>query len=730
MQGRTFSGTFCSILSTKLCLILSPAHVCTADRSPQGVPVQTSCDSPHPPRFTRSPPLKFQPSLLVSASSSPHFPWYRSFRVKLIITLFPILAGVTIASLWFAERLYSRAQQRQFETQFDSYIDAFDHSRQARFDAISDSLTSVASNPDLITRLSEGQFKNLRPVVEPLLHELGRQRLASEQTASPFGYRHLRSDPPRDTAPLSSPNTRNPPHTAPPGEPHPPSLNAPISTYIALLDSQGHLIEDSSLGPQPRDPDRQPSKEERDRRTRAFLRLDDQEKLSQALTTQQIGNKIVTLPGSDRLQVAQIFVAPIRDPENQRFLGALVFGLPLPTLDERSLYAQSRYLDQNRIMSGIWVENQIISSTLPAHKLPEVAAIISTALKRSNATEDHLIVTIDDVRHRVIYRVLNPDSPFEIAAQVNLYSLDSIDEEILDLRTIAAEIAGIAMLVSLGLILFVSRGLSGPVSALTAGTRAIVAGQFDLRLPVTTKDELGQLTQAFNDMAADLALQDRYRSVLDAVADPAVAQRLLHDTHDLGGVQKQVTMLFCDIRGFTALSEQLEPTDVITLVNDHMTALTDIAYQYGGTVDKFVGDLIMVLFGAPETAPDDAQRAVACAIAMQHARSKLNASSKVPLEIGIGIATGTVIVGCMGSKKRLNYTVLGHRVNLASRLCSTAGAGQIIIDDITRHHLPSNLTVTPLQPIRLKGISAEIQSYAIPAATCQNTSQHLLSPPR
>jgi class 3 adenylate cyclase len=666
----------------------------------------------------------------VSASSSSHFPWYRSFRVKLIITLFPILAGVTIASLWFAERLYSRAQQRQFETQFDNHIDAFDLSRQARFDAISESLTTVASNPALITRLRDGQFKDLRSVVEPLLQELGRQRLASEQTASPTGYRPLRSDAPLDPArpnfrtpaPLTSPSprtsnplpNRNTPRPAPPEDPPPSSRSAPISTYIALLDSEGHLIEDSSLAPLSRTPERQPSLAERDRRTRAFLRLEDQEKLSQALTTQQIGYKIVTLPGSDRLQVAQIFVTPIRDPDHQRFLGALVFGLPLPTLDERSLYAQSRHLDQNRIMSGIWVENQIISSTLPDHILPEVASTISTAVNRSNATEDHLIVAIDGVRHRVIYRVLNPDSPFEIAAQVNLYSLDSIDDEILDLRTIAAEIAGIAMLVSLGLILFVSRGLSGPVSALTAGTRAIVAGRFDLRLPVTTKDELGQLTQAFNDMAADLALQDRYRSVLDAVADPAVAQRLLHDTHDLGGVQKQVTMLFCDIRGFTALSEQLEPTDVITLVNDHMTALTDIAYQYGGTVDKFVGDLIMVLFGAPETAPDDAQRAVACAIAMQRTRSELNATSKVPLEIGIGIATGPVIVGCMGSKKRLNYTVLGHRVNLASRLCSTAGAGQIIIDDTTRHHLPSSLAVTPLQRIRLKGISAEIESYAIP----------------
>lgn len=652
----------------------------------------------------------------MSASSPSQFPWYRSFRVKLIVTLFPILAGVTIASLWFAERLYSQAQQRQFEAQFESYIDAFDQSRLARYDAISESLTSVAANEALVSRLRDGSLQNIRSVVEPLLQEIGRQRLASEQTINPTGYRPNRPQEP-DTA--TSPDRRQSfggPNRPPPNpnSPQPPFFRPqPPSTYIALLDRHGQLIEDSSLGPQLRGSARPPSREERDRRTKAFLRLEGQAKLSMALTTQQVGYKIVTLPESDRLQAAQIFVSPIRDPENGSFLGALVFGLPLPTLDERSLYAQSRHLDQSRIMSGVWIEDQLVSGTIPERKHAEVAAIISAAMKRSNAKEEHLIVTIDGIRHRMIYRVLNPDSPFETAAQVNLYSLDSIDGEILELRTIAAEIGGIAMLVSLGLILFVSRGLSGPVSALTAGTRAIVAGRFDLRLPVTTKDELGQLTQAFNDMAANLALQDRYRSVLDAVADPSVAQRLLHDTHDLGGVQKEVSMLFCDIRGFTALSERLDPVLVIDLINEHMTALTDIAYQHGGTVDKFVGDLIMVLFGAPETASDDAERAVACAIAMQKTRADLNANSQVPLEIGIGIATGIVIVGCMGSKKRLNYTVLGHRVNLASRLCNAAGAGQIIIDDITRSKLPATLAVTPLQPIRLKGISSEIESYAI-----------------
>jgi class 3 adenylate cyclase len=629
----------------------------------------------------------------VTTTASSEFPWYRSFRVKLIVTLFPILAGVTIASLWFAERLYSKAQQRQFEAQFESYIQAFDQTRQARFEAISEKLAAAASDPTLIHRLQTGELQNLRSLVEPLLQDLAPPR------PSPDALPERRPFTPRTSLPNPDPTTARP-------------LNRPL-TYIALLDQDGQLIEDANLGTAPRSTAPLPSRAERQRRARAFLRLKGQETLALALTQPHVGYKLITLPGSDRSQVAQIFVNPIRSSAKGDFLGALIFGLPLPALDEVSLYAQSWHLDQSRIMSGVWAEDQVISSTIPSSKLDEVATIISQEIKRSNATEEHLIVHIDGIRYRIIYRILNPDSPFEHAAQVNLYSLNAIDGEIMELRTIAAQIAGVAMLVSLGLILFVSRGLSGPVSALTAGTRSIVAGRYDLRLPVTTLDELGQLTAAFNDMAANLALKDRYRAVLDAVADPSVAQRLLHESHDLGGIQKVVTILFCDIRGFTALSERLDPTEVIDLINEHMTALTDIAYQHGGTVDKFVGDLIMVLFGAPESSGQDPAQAVACAIAMQHTRAALNAHSHVPLEIGIGIATGQVIVGCMGSKKRLNYTVLGHRVNLAARLCNAAGPGDILVDDNTRDSLPSSIALTPQQPVRLKGISAEIQSYAV-----------------
>jgi class 3 adenylate cyclase len=172
-------------------------------------------------------------------------------------------------------------------------------------------------------------------------------------------------------------------------------------------------------------------------------------------------------------------------------------------------------------------------------------------------------------------------------------------------------------------------------------------------------------------------------------------------------------MLFCDIRGFTALTEKMPPHEVIELLNEHMTLLTQVAYDHGGIVDKFVGDLIMVLFGAPITTGNDAQRAVACAKAMLNARHSLNQNCQHPLEIGIGIATGNVVAGCMGSDQRLSYTVIGHRVNLASRLCNIAQAGEIVVDADTARELAPDTAITALPATQLKGISAPVEVFRI-----------------
>jgi class 3 adenylate cyclase len=172
-------------------------------------------------------------------------------------------------------------------------------------------------------------------------------------------------------------------------------------------------------------------------------------------------------------------------------------------------------------------------------------------------------------------------------------------------------------------------------------------------------------------------------------------------------------MLFCDIRGFTALTEGKEPREVISLLNDHMTLLTDVAYAHGGTVDKFVGDLILVTFGAPKTAADDARRMVRCALAMVAARTLANEGAAEPIRIGVGCAYGRVVAGCMGSARRLDYTVLGERVNLAARLCSKAPAMRVWVDAGTRHAVGPSACFKPLPPIEAKGFSRPVEAFEL-----------------
>jgi class 3 adenylate cyclase len=653
------------------------------------------------------------------ASSSPKpIPWHLRFRTRLIIAIFPILAAVTAASLWIAESRFSAVYQQVFEAQFQSYIDSFEKSRAERFDAIGTKLEEAARNPTILAHLKDGAPHPSRPLLEPLLLELGKQRLSSESAKQAPPRRNGSSTPlfsPQNNRDRNLPNPHSPPVGFKRGpnsstkkndsnDDVPPPKNSTPPLFFTLLDANGRPIPETSFSNRTLSPDR-------NRQTKAFLNLRSRS-LPEVLTQQEVGYKLVEVPGETHQQVREIFVTPIRE-SNGTFLGALVFGLPLPTLDERALFQKTGRLEHGQILSGIWIEDQIISDTIPDEKKPDLSRLIGETLEKGHQPSGDLTFTVDNRRYRVIYRILNPDSPFERAVQINLYSLASVDAEIADLRLTAIEIGGLAMLASLGLIIIVSRTLSGPVSALTTATHQIASGNYAFRVPVQSRDELGLLSSAFNDMAADLALKERYHSVLSAVTDPAVANRLIHDNHDLGGVQKQVSVLFCDIRGFTSLSEQLPPHDVIELLNHHMTALTEVAYQYGGTVDKFVGDMIMILFGAPESSDNDAQHAVRCALAMRQTRNQLNSQSQFPLEIGIGIATGSVVAGCMGSEKRLNYTVLGHRVNLAARLCGIAAAGQILIDDATQSRLPENAVTTPLPPARLKGIAEEVLAYSV-----------------
>jgi adenylate cyclase len=180
----------------------------------------------------------------------------------------------------------------------------------------------------------------------------------------------------------------------------------------------------------------------------------------------------------------------------------------------------------------------------------------------------------------------------------------------------------------------------------------------------------------------------------------------------MGGEKRKVTMLMADLRGFTSLSERLPPERVVALINRYLTAMVSVIKKYQGTIDEFIGDAIFVLFGAPIWQEDDAQRAVACAVAMQLAMGSVNEQSRqdgLPeVEMGIGVHTGQVVVGNIGSAERTKYGVVGSQVNLTSRIQSFTIGGQILISEATRREVGPILKLGKQMEVKAKGIEHPI----------------------
>ncbi len=178
------------------------------------------------------------------------------------------------------------------------------------------------------------------------------------------------------------------------------------------------------------------------------------------------------------------------------------------------------------------------------------------------------------------------------------------------------------------------------------------------------------------------------------------------DSFKLGGVSQTITILFADIRGFTSISEHSAPEKIVSLLNRYFSAMTDIIFAHGGTLDKYLGDGLMALFGAPTTSPEDASNALNAAVAMQRRLLGINAELRQEglseVGVGIGLHTGEVIVGYIGSERRSEYTAIGDAVNTASRLESNAKGGQILISDATAKSARSRYKLQPRDPITVK----------------------------
>jgi adenylate cyclase len=213
----------------------------------------------------------------------------------------------------------------------------------------------------------------------------------------------------------------------------------------------------------------------------------------------------------------------------------------------------------------------------------------------------------------------------------------------------------------------------------------------------------------------DAVARERFQRLLS----PQVAQLVLEGKVEVkqGGVSTEATMFFSDIRGFTSMSEGMNAEDIVAMLNDYFERMVEIIFNYEGTLDKFVGDEIMALFGAPVSHPDDPIRCVRASLVMIDSLREFNteraAAGKNGFEIGIGINTGKVVAGYLGSSKAMQYTVIGAPVNLAARLCSQAKGMQIVISEPTWLRVRDYFEVRELEPVKPKGIAQPVRIFEV-----------------
>lgn len=264
-----------------------------------------------------------------------------------------------------------------------------------------------------------------------------------------------------------------------------------------------------------------------------------------------------------------------------------------------------------------------------------------------------------------------------------------------------------------------SSGLLRPVFRLFEGTKEIAMGNFDYRIPEVRKDELGTLVKSFNRMASELKKKEILKGVFNRYVSPHLADEILKDPEKirLGGDRREVTVMFADIRGFTSIARKMEPEETVELLNRYFTVITEVIFRFEGTVDKFMGDCVMSVFGAPLRIEAHLEQALKAAMAVKKAVEELNrvrlSEGGIALEMGIGLDSGEVIAGNMGSMARMEYTAVGDTVNLASRLTDLASGGDILVSESVFNAARGRVEAEEIKGVVIKGFDHPVTLYNI-----------------
>ena len=285
-------------------------------------------------------------------------------------------------------------------------------------------------------------------------------------------------------------------------------------------------------------------------------------------------------------------------------------------------------------------------------------------------------------------------------------------------RSLMSAAAGVLMLLIVSLL--VARSLAVPLRRMADATAKVAQGDLNIDLSdIRSKDEVGSLAKAFTQMTEGLKQRDFIRDTFGRYLTKEVVNRLLEtkDGLQLGGESREISIMMSDIRGFTAVTAEMRPEQVITFLNRYLGKIVEILLDHRGTIDEIVGDGILAFFGAPEPLDDHPARAVACALKMQQAMDEINALNEkegLPhIEMGVAVNTGSVVVGNIGSIRRSKYAAVGSQMNFTGRMESYTVGGQVLISSSTYEKLAEIVDVRNELKVEMKGMAGKVSLYDV-----------------
>jgi adenylate cyclase len=420
--------------------------------------------------------------------------------------------------------------------------------------------------------------------------------------------------------------------------------------------------------------------------------------------------------------------ATTRDPAR---IAQLDEWMKLAAKDSDALIAEARLTINRQIADPLDFNDNVSLGRLDTRieflqelrrRYEAILAKLRPAAEADNDAEaERLLADLDELRDDFDRRIDDARNEMRRLAAAAIVGTRDFQQRVVKIGLV---LVGLAVLLGLAVAATVTFGLVRPVHRLLAGTVAVERGQLDTVIPVTSRDEIGLLTMSFNTMVGELRIKAQIRETFGKYVDPRIVEGLIDrpELTETKGSRRRMTILFCDMKGFTSFSEGMTPVGLVNVMNRYLTVMSDAVRQNGGIIDKYIGDAVMAFWGPPFTGSDEQGR-LACGAALAQLVKLVEFRAELPdltgikrglpeIDIRVGIATGDVVVGNIGSEQTRNYTVIGDTVNFASRLegvnktyhtriLLSEATVQLALDTVEVREIDSVLVVGKSEPQRI-----------------------------